>query len=56
MAKGAFDKNMVLFTVKLDLNLMKELVKCYIWSKDLYGTDTWTFRKIEQKYLECIEM
>jgi len=33
MAKVAFNKKKTLFTSKLDLNLRKKLVKCYIWSK-----------------------
>ena len=32
MAKAAFSKKKTLFTSKLDLNLRKKLVKCYIWS------------------------
>jgi len=32
MANAAFNKKKTLFTSKLDLNLMKKLVKCYIWS------------------------
>jgi hypothetical protein len=32
MAKTAFNKKKALFTSKLDLNLRKILVKCYIWS------------------------
>jgi hypothetical protein len=47
IAKAAFKKN--LFTSKLDLNLRKKLVKCYIWSIALYGAETWTIRKIDQK-------
>jgi hypothetical protein len=45
-----------LFTSKLDLNLSKKLVKCYIWSIALYGAETWTLRKMDQKYLESFEM
>jgi hypothetical protein len=41
---------------KLDLNLSKKLVKCYIWSTDLRGTEIWTFWKEDQKYLESFEM
>ena len=37
MAKAAFSKKKTLFTSKLDLNLRKKLVKCYIWSMALYG-------------------
>jgi hypothetical protein len=32
MAKAAFNKKKTLFTSKLDLELRKKLVKCYIWS------------------------
>jgi hypothetical protein len=32
MSKAAFNKKKNLFTSKLDLNLRKKLVKCYIWS------------------------
>jgi hypothetical protein len=31
-------------------------VKCYIWSIALYGAETWTLRKVDQKYLESFEM
>jgi hypothetical protein len=54
MAKAAFNRN--LFTSKLDLNLRKKLVKCYIWSKALYGAETWKLREVDQKYLESFEM
>jgi hypothetical protein len=32
------------------------LLKCYIWSIALYGADTWTLRKVDQKYFESFEM
>ena len=41
MAKAAFNKKKNLLTSKLDLNLRKKLVKCYIWSMALYGAETW---------------
>ena len=44
MAKAAFNKKKTIFTSKLDLNLKKKLVKCYIWSMALYGAETWTLR------------
>ena len=56
MAKAAFNKKKTLFTSKLDLNLRKKLVKCYIWSMVLYGAETWTLRAAEQKYLESFEI
>ena len=44
------------FTSKLDLNLRKKLIKCYIWSMALYCAETWTLRAVDQKYLESFEM
>jgi hypothetical protein len=51
-----FNKKWTLFTSTLDLELRKKLVKCYIWSIDLYGAETWTVRAIDQKHLESFEM
>jgi hypothetical protein len=56
MAKAEFNKKKTLFTSKLDLNLRKKLIKFYIWSIALYGAETWTLRKVYQKYLESFEM
>jgi len=55
MVKAAFTKKKTLFTSKLDLNLRKTLVKCYIWSMALYGAETWMLRA-DQKCLESFEM
>ena len=56
MATAAFNEVKALFTSKLELNLGKKLVKCYIWSIALYDFETWTTRKVDQKYLESFEM
>jgi len=56
MAKAAFIKKRALFTSKLDLELRKKLVKCYIWSIALYGDETWTLRAVDQKHLGSFEM
>jgi hypothetical protein len=45
-AKRAFNNKKTLLTSKLDLNLGKKLVKCYIWSIALYGAETWTLWKV----------
>ena len=45
MAKAAFSKKKTILTSKLELNLRKKLIKCYIWSKALYGAETWTLQK-----------
>ena len=37
MAKAAFNRKKNLFNSKLELNLMKKLAKCYIWSIALYS-------------------
>ena len=44
MAKAAFYKKKNLFNSKLDLNLRKKLVKCYVWSMALYGAENWTLQ------------
>jgi hypothetical protein len=48
MAKAAFNKKKTCFTSKMDLNLRKKLVKCYIWSIALYGAETWCWRRMEK--------
>jgi hypothetical protein len=50
------NKKRALFSSKMDLELRKKLVKCYIWSIALYGTETWTLLAVEQKHLESSEM
>jgi hypothetical protein len=50
MAKAAVNRE-GRFTSKLDLSLREELVKCYIWKIALYGAETWTLRKVDQKHL-----
>jgi hypothetical protein len=56
MAKSAVNRNRTLLTGTLDLNIRKKLVKCYIRSIVLYGAETWTLWKVDQKYLESFEM
>ena len=56
MAKAAFKRKKTLLNSKLDLNLRKKLMKCYIWSIALYGAETGTVRKAGQKQLENSEM
>ena len=54
MAKAAFNKNWAPFTTTLDLELRKKLLKCYIWSKALYGAETWMLRAVD--HLASFEM
>jgi hypothetical protein len=37
VAKATFNRKKTHFTSKMDLNLRKKLVKCYIWILALYG-------------------
>jgi hypothetical protein len=55
MAKTAFNRMKILFTNKLDLNLRKKLVKCYICSIILYNAETWTLLEVGQKELKRFE-
>ena len=52
IAKEAFNRKMSLLTSKLNIELKKKLVRYYVWSIALYGSVTWTLRKLELKYLE----
>jgi hypothetical protein len=57
MAKAAFSKKKKnLFACKLDLNIRRTLLNCYIWSVALCGDETGTLRTADQKYLESFEM
>ncbi|KAJ4446720.1 hypothetical protein ANN_13417 [Periplaneta americana] len=40
----------------LEKDLRKRLVKCFVWSVALYGTETWTLRRSEEKRIEAFEM
>jgi hypothetical protein len=51
-----FNRKMSLLTSNLNIELKNKLVRCYAWSISLYGSDTWTLRKLERKYLESFEM
>jgi hypothetical protein len=55
-AKEAFNRKILLLTSKHYIELRKKLVRCYVWSIALYGSETWTLRKLEQRYLESFEM
>ena len=56
MPKKHLTEKMSLFTSKLNIELKKKLIRCYVWSIALYGSETWTLRKLERKYLESFEM
>jgi hypothetical protein len=55
-ARAVFSKKHALFASKVDLNIRKELVKCYICSRALYGAETWTIRKVDLKSRKSFEV
>ena len=52
ITKEKFNRKVSLLTSKLNIKLRKKLVRCYVWSIAFYGSETWTPRKFECKYLE----
>ena len=55
-AKSAFNRKKNLFTTKnIDLNIRKRLLKTYVWSVALYGSETWTIGRPEEKKLMAFE-
>jgi hypothetical protein len=55
LAKAAINRKRALLTSKIELEMRKKLVKCYIWSMALYGAETWTLRPVDRKHLESFE-
>jgi hypothetical protein len=56
IAKEAFNRKISILTGKLNIELKKKLVRCNVWSIALYGSETWTLRKLERKNLQSFEM
>ena len=56
IAKEAFNRKISLLTSKLNIELRKELVRCYVWSIALYGSEIWTLRKLERNYSESFQL
>ena len=56
MAKDVFNKKKSIFCGPLEKELRKRLVKCFVWRVAVYGAETWTLRRNEQKRLEAFGM
>ena len=56
MAKETCNRKISIFCGCLEKELRKRLVKCFVLSVALYGAETWTLRRNEQKRLETYEM
>ncbi|KAF0771003.1 LINE-1 reverse transcriptase [Aphis craccivora] len=56
-AKRAFlDKNHILTTKSVSLEIRKKFLKSYIWSIALFGSKTWTINSTKRNRLEAFEM
>ena len=56
MTKEAFNIKISILTSKLNTELRKKLVRCYVWSIALYDSEMWTLRKMERsnwRALKC---
>ena len=52
MAKETFNRKRSIFCGRLEKELRKRVVKCFVRSVALYGAETWTLRRNEQKRLK----
>ena len=55
VAKEAFNR-ISLLTGKLNIEIRKILVMCYVWYIALCYSETWTLRQLGRQYLESFEM
>uniref|UniRef100_A0A0A9ZCW4 Uncharacterized transposon-derived protein F52C9.6 n=1 Tax=Lygus hesperus TaxID=30085 RepID=A0A0A9ZCW4_LYGHE len=56
-AKTAFNKKHALLTSNsMTIQLRKRLIKTFVWSVLLYGSETWTIGERGQKRIEAFEM
>jgi hypothetical protein len=55
IAKNSTQQRESYFHQQIGLKCKEKLVKCYIWSRAVYGAETWTLRKTDQKYLESLK-
>ena len=57
MGKGAYVKVKTLLTAQtIPIKLRKRFAKCFVWSVVLYGCESWTIKKKEERYLDNFEM
>ncbi len=56
LGKEAFNQRKQLLCSKLDKDLRKKLARCFVWNVALYGAETWTMKREDEKRLEAFEM
>src|SRR5438034_7430525 len=55
-AKEAFGDRKELLTKSLEKSTKVKIVKTLVWTKLLYGSETWTIKKEDIRKLEALEM
>ena len=57
IARNAFNNmNSVLSSRNISINTRMRLTKCYVWSRLLFGAETWTIKKTLTKRIDAFEM
>ena len=56
MAKIVFNNKKRILCSRMKLDLRKRLVKSFVWSVLLYGSETWMMRKRNKNSIEALEM
>ena len=56
LGKEAFNKKSDLMRGSLSLHLKKRMVKAFVWSVVLHGSETWTLQKEDTRRLEAFEI
>ena len=57
IAKSAYNRIKKLITnKKMSVHTRKRFVKCYVWSTLMYGCETWTMNKADERRIEAAEM
>ena len=56
IAKEGFNGKTSLMTSKLNIELRKILIMCYVWGIAFYGSEIWTLSKLERQYSQTLEM
>ena len=55
IAKEAINRKTSLLISKLKIGPKEKLVRYYVWSIALYGSEIWALIKMERKYLKSFE-
>ena len=56
IAKQAINRQILVLTCKVNIELRKKLGRCSVWGITLYISETSTLQKLERMYLESFEV